>query len=87
MSEHVERIAVLEVEVEKLQNSQKEILECIHSVRDEMMRYKGFLGGVAFLRLSWWSSFLSFWYWYILNSLQRLDSKTLLRIYEITFRR
>jgi hypothetical protein len=49
MSEHIERIAVLEAEVEKLQESQREILECIHSVRDEMLRYKGFLGGVAFL--------------------------------------
>jgi hypothetical protein len=49
MSDQVERIAVLEAEVEKLQESQKEILDCIHAVRDEMMRYKGFLGGVAFL--------------------------------------
>jgi hypothetical protein len=49
MSDNVERIAVLEAEVEKLQESQKEILDCIHAVRDEMMRYKGFLGGVAFL--------------------------------------
>jgi hypothetical protein len=49
MADMNERIAVLEAEVEKLQESQKEILDCIHSVRDEMMRYKGFLGGVAFL--------------------------------------
>jgi hypothetical protein len=49
MTDNVERIAVLEAEVEKLQESQKEILDCIHAVRDEMMRYKGFLGGVAFL--------------------------------------
>jgi hypothetical protein len=49
MADMNERIAVLEAEVEKLQESQREILECIHSVRDEMMRYKGFLGGVAFL--------------------------------------
>ena len=49
MSEQIERIAVLEAEVEKLQASQKEILDCIHAVRDEMLRYKGFLGGVAFL--------------------------------------
>ena len=49
MSDNVERIAVLEAEVEKLQASQKDILDCIHAVRDEMMRYKGFLGGVAFL--------------------------------------
>jgi hypothetical protein len=49
MADMNERIAVLEAEVEKLQESQKEILDCIHSIRDEMMRYKGFLGGVAFL--------------------------------------
>jgi hypothetical protein len=49
MTEQVERIAVLEAEVEKLTISQKEILECIQSVRDEMIRYKGFLGGIAFL--------------------------------------
>jgi len=49
MSDNIERIAVLEAEVEKLQERQKEILECIHAVRDEMLRYKGFLGGVAFL--------------------------------------
>ena len=49
MADSLERIAVLEAEVEKLTTSQKEILECIHAVRDEMLRYKGFLGGVAFL--------------------------------------
>jgi hypothetical protein len=44
-----ERIAVLENEVRSLRTDQKEILDCIHAVRDEMLRYKGFLGGVAFL--------------------------------------
>ena len=44
-----ERIAVLENEVKSLRTDQKEILDCIHAVRDEMLRYKGFLGGVAFL--------------------------------------
>lgn len=49
MTDHGERIAVLEAEVEALKANHKEILNCIHGVRDEMTRYKGFLGGVAFL--------------------------------------
>jgi hypothetical protein len=49
MTEHVERIAVLEAEVRDLKKDQQEILQCMHSIRDEMTRYKGFLGGIAFL--------------------------------------
>jgi len=49
MTDSIERIAVLEAEVKSLQADQQEILTCIHSIRDEMTRYKGFLGGVAFL--------------------------------------
>ena len=49
MTEHVERIAVLEAEVRELKSDQAQILACVHEVRDEMTRYKGFLGGVAFL--------------------------------------
>ena len=49
MTEQVERIAVLEAEVQALKDDQKEILKCMHEIRDEMTRYKGFLGGVAFL--------------------------------------
>lgn len=49
MTEQVERIAVLESEVSALKEDQKEILKCMHEIRDEMTRYKGFLGGVAFL--------------------------------------
>lgn len=49
MTEYVERIAVLESEVQTLKENQKEILDCMHSIKDEMTRYKGFLGGVAFL--------------------------------------
>lgn len=49
MTDQAERIAVLEAEVDTLKASQKEILECMHSIRDEMTRYKGFLGGVAFI--------------------------------------
>lgn len=49
MTEQVERIAVLEAEVQTLKENQKEILDCMHSIKDEMTRYKGFLGGIAFL--------------------------------------
>lgn len=49
MTDQVERIAVLESEVRSLKHDQQEILTCMHSIRDEMTRYKGFLGGIAFL--------------------------------------
>lgn len=47
--EHFERIAVLESEVKELKSDQQEILACMHAIKDEMTRYKGFLGGVAFI--------------------------------------
>jgi hypothetical protein len=49
MSDMNERIAVLEAEVKGLKEDQQEILICMHSIKDEMTRYKGFLGGVAFI--------------------------------------
>lgn len=49
MTDQVERIAVLESEVKSLKEDQQEILVCMHAIRDELTRYKGFLGGVAFL--------------------------------------
>lgn len=49
MTDHVERIAVLEAEVKSLKDDQHEILLCMHAIKDEMTRYKGFLGGVAFI--------------------------------------
>lgn len=49
MTEHVERIAVLESEVGSLKKDQEEILKIMHEIKDEMTRYKGFLGGIAFL--------------------------------------
>lgn len=49
MTDNVERIAVLEAEVRILKSDQQEILACMHSIKDEMTRYKGFLGGIAFL--------------------------------------
>lgn len=47
--EHFERIVVLETEVKELKADQQEILACMHAIKDEMTRYKGFLGGIAFL--------------------------------------
>ena len=48
-AEHFERIVVLETEVKELKADQQEILACMHAIKDEMTRYKGFLGGIAFL--------------------------------------
>ncbi len=49
MTDPNERIAVLESEVEALKEDQREILKCMHEIKDELTRYKGFLGGIAFL--------------------------------------
>lgn len=49
MTEHIERIAVLEAEVKSLKEEQEEILEVVQSIHSELIRYKGFLGGVAFI--------------------------------------
>ena len=49
MTEPNERIAVLEAEVEALKEDQREILKIMHEIKDEMTKYKGFLGGIAFL--------------------------------------
>lgn len=49
MTDQVERIAVIESKVETLEDNHKELLRLMHEVKDEMTRYKGFLGGIAFL--------------------------------------
>jgi hypothetical protein len=49
MSDHYERIAVIETKVEDLEANHKELLHLMHEIKDEMTRYKGFLGGVAFI--------------------------------------
>jgi len=49
MTDHHERLAVLETKVDDLEDSNKELLKLLHEVKDEMTRYKGFLGGVAFI--------------------------------------
>jgi len=47
--EHFERLIIIETKVEDLEGSHKELLKLMHEVKDEMTRYKGFLGGIAFL--------------------------------------
>ncbi len=48
MSEN-ERIAVVETKIATLEDNHAEMLRVMHEIKDEMTRYKGFLGGVAFL--------------------------------------
>jgi hypothetical protein len=47
--EHLERLAIIETKVEDLEDNHKELLKLMHEIKDEMTRYKGFLGGIAFL--------------------------------------
>lgn len=49
MSSENERIAVVETKVSSLEENHAEMLKIMHEIKDEMTRYKGFLGGVAFL--------------------------------------
>lgn len=49
MTDHHERLAVIETKVEDLEDNHKELLKLMHEIKDEMTRYKGFLGGVAFI--------------------------------------
>lgn len=54
MSEHdlwnsMERIVILESEVKALKQEQDKILLCVQDIHAELIRYKGFLGGVAFI--------------------------------------
>jgi hypothetical protein len=49
MSDNIERIAILETKVNSLQENHEEMLKLMHDIKDEMTRYKGFLGGIAFI--------------------------------------
>ena len=49
MADSLERIAVLESEVRAMKDDQGEILKCMQGIRDEMTKYKGFIGGIAFV--------------------------------------
>jgi hypothetical protein len=44
-----ERLAVAETKITALEDNHAEMLKLMHEIRDEMTRYKGFLGGIAFL--------------------------------------
>lgn len=45
----LERLAIVETKVDSLEDNHKELLKLMHEIKDEMTRYKGFLGGIAFL--------------------------------------
>lgn len=49
MTDHIERTAVLETKVTSLEDNHAEMLKILHEIKDEMTRYKGFLG----VSLSW----------------------------------
>lgn len=49
MTDMIERLAIIETKVEDLEENHKELLKLMHEIKDEMTRYKGFLGGVAFI--------------------------------------
>jgi hypothetical protein len=49
MNDQLERIAIIETKVETLEKNHTEMLKLMHEIKDEMTRYKGFLGGIAFL--------------------------------------
>jgi hypothetical protein len=49
MIDQIERLAVIESKVEVLEDNHRELLKLMHEIKDEMTRYKGFLGGIAFL--------------------------------------
>ena len=47
--DHSERVIVLETEVAALKETLKEILTTVKEIDDQMTRYKGFIGGIAFV--------------------------------------
>lgn len=49
MASELERLVVVETEIDTLKDNHKEMLKIMHEIKDEMTRYKGFLGGIAFL--------------------------------------
>ncbi len=49
MTDHGERLAVLEAKMTAVERSQNEIMEKLNAIQTQITRYHGFLGGVAFL--------------------------------------
>ena len=60
MSDIMERVAVLEAQMEGVQAKEDAILEKLDRIEKEMTRYKGFLGGVALLGSCIWAAFVLF---------------------------
>lgn len=56
MTDIIERVAVLESQVEGVRQKEDAILEKLDRIEKEMTRYKGFLGGVAFLGSCLWAA-------------------------------
>lgn len=56
MSDVMERVAVLEAQMEGVRQKEDAILEKLDRIEKEMTRYKGFLGGVAFLGSCIWAA-------------------------------
>jgi hypothetical protein len=56
MTDVSERVAVLEAQMEGVQQKEDAILEKLDRIEKEMTRYKGFLGGVAFLGSCLWAA-------------------------------
>lgn len=50
------RVAVLEAQMERVQSKEDAILVKLEHIEKEMTRYKGFLGGVAFLGSCLWAA-------------------------------
>ena len=46
---HSDRVVTLEVRVEQLQADLQEILSELRSVNSQLTKYKGFIGGIAFV--------------------------------------
>lgn len=59
--QHNERIAVLETKVEEGQADVKEILSTLKTMQEELTRYKGFLGGAAFIGSCLIAAITMFW--------------------------
>jgi len=47
--EHGRKLAVIETKQTTYEQTHKEIIQALEEIKGEMTRYKGFMGGVAFL--------------------------------------
>jgi hypothetical protein len=47
--DHAERVVVLETKVEALEETNKEILASLKTINNQLTKYHGFIGGIAFI--------------------------------------